>query len=278
MEDTKLVQLEKIEIMNHISSQNWNSLSSTLLNSSDPLLIIDTGLQILASISPSTPIPENFLEFLKTLSIHLLSLPQPLNLHKKLNFLDEILKILTPIVSLKDSELGQLKLIKSRPKTLPLISIFKIEDKIKVFEQVLNSFELEYETALSKAKSQEQQFLRSSEEILENVNELNERIICLNEEVLVRLDLYLQTQSKMFHHFKKVLNEQENTVKSYEGLLSEAKSEYQANINSLHELESEKRPIWQFFYFSIIFFICGFIFSSTFYKAPGLILKPNPYY
>jgi len=278
MEDPKPLQSEKIEIMNHISSQDWASLSSTLLNSSDPMLIIDTGLQILKSISPSTHIPENFLEFLKTLSIHLLSLPQPPNIHKKLRFLDEVLKILTPIISLKDSELSQLKNIKNRPKTLPLISIFKIEEKTKAFEQVLNSFELEYETVFSKAKSQEQQFLQSSERILENANELNERIICLNEEVLVRLDLYLQTQSNMCHHFKKVLNEQEKTVKSYENLLGEAKSEYQANFNSLHEVESEKRPIWQFFYFSIISFLCGFIFSSTFNKAPGLIFKPYLYY
>lgn len=281
--DPTLIQSEKSEIFAHIAKQDWASLSSALLNSSDSSLISLTTTQILSSISRSTPLPYNFLQFLSNLLNHYLSLPQhprqTSDLIQRIQFLDHILNTLTPIISLKDSETGQLKLIKTRPKTLPLISVCKIEEKLKLFEDFNGSFEVLFEKTFNHVKIQEQQFGQSAERILEDVNELNERIICLNEEVVSRLDCYLQTQSKMIHYFKKILNEQEVRVKSTETQLTKVQSDFQHNLSILNSKKTENsRPISTYIYTCIISFLFGFLFSSTFYKLSDLFIKPHRYY
>lgn len=276
-------QSPKSEIFTHILNQDWGSLSSALLNSSDSSLISLTTTQILSSISHSTPLPNDFLQFLSSLVSHYLSLPQhprqiP-DLKLRIQFLDRILNTLTPIISLKDSETGQLRMIKTRPKTLPLISVCKIEEKLKMFEEFNSSYEVLFENTFNQVVKQEQLFGQSAERILEDVSELNERIICLNEEVVSRLDCYLQMQSKMIHYFKKILNEQEAVVKSTESYLTQIQSEFQHNLSILNQKNSENsRPISMYLYLSTFFFLLGFVFSSTLYKFSELIIKPHHYY
>jgi hypothetical protein len=199
---------------------------------------------------------------------------------KNIRVFGEGLKVLQPLLSEAENLVSEFKSNKSKPKVAHLIDLVKLEQKVEDIKRIDFQLEQVFQKSFGSAKMVDDGFAEDAQKFLEETENLNERVLCLNEEVILRLDQYLQMQSKITYYYGKAIEEQNNSLKIAENNLERVKNELTLNLNSLEKCENQHSKSFcsQFFYLFFISFILGIVFAKFFSKEISIFKVYRPYF
>ena len=199
---------------------------------------------------------------------------------KRLRVLQIAIDYLNGEISRLEGKVTAFKKEKSKPKVVPFVKVVMLEEKIDQVEALDQGIEEICEEEFGKASAVEGDYLEEAQKFLRETENLNERVLNLNEEVVLRLDLYLQMQSKVNYYYRKALDEQRTTLANTEETLKNVTKDLHHNVKDLEEVmnQSNKSTLAKYLHLMVLSFIIGFLFSGYIIKKASFLHSSRQYF